>query len=26
VFVQLTLSLSLLRYEFGRRLRWNPVG
>jgi Na+-driven multidrug efflux pump len=25
VFVQLLLSMSLLRYEFGRRLRWEPI-
>lgn len=26
VLVQLTLSMSLLRHEFDRRLRWDPVG
>jgi putative MATE family efflux protein len=25
-FVQLTLSMLLLRNEFGRRLRWDPIG
>jgi hypothetical protein len=26
VFVQLALSMWLLRGEFGRRLRWDPAG